>query len=95
MENRNARKHTTLFRAVSTFVFILLLITSVSNSYAEKDDLLTNVINQLNSLLFGSSQNSSSSSSSNGGETGDSTCVPGHDPSTDPPPPPPPPPPEN
>ena len=87
MKTHNFRSHTILFRVVSTFVFILLLITTVSSSYAADDNVLVSLMNQLNSLLFGTQVSPSSTSAI---APGDSTlyCAPGGDPSTDPPPPP-------
>lgn len=77
-----------LFRAVSTFTFALLFLTSVTVSYAGEEDLLTSVLNQISSFFFGSSQ-TTSTTNSNSTEPApvDTTTSNGNDPAPDPPPP--------
>ena len=96
MKTNNFRSHTTLFRVACTFVFVLLLLTAVSSSYAAEDNVFTSLINQLNSFFFGAPVSSSTTSDQTTIAPGDatSTCSMGVDPTPDPPPPPPPPKPE-
>ena len=90
MKTHNSRNHTTLFRVVCTFVFILLFLTTVSSSYATENNIFTSLINQLNSFFFGTQVNSSATADQTTISPGDSLsiCSPGIDPTPGPPPPP-------
>ena len=82
--------HTMLFRMVSTFVFILVLMATLANGHLSQDYLLVNLIDQLNSKVFGTDTGSSWSANKGFGQILSPTCLTGHDPSPDLPLPPPP-----
>ena len=88
MKTTNNAKLPLFFRVVSTFIFALLFLTSVTISYAGEENLLTNILNQINSFFFGSSQ-VTSAATSNSSEPApvDTTTSNGNDPAPDPPPP--------
>ena len=88
MKYHTPRTHTTLFRVVSTIVFILLLFTTFNNGYATEDNLITNIISQLNSIIFGNQSNSLTTTNQSSADSLDTTCSTGTDPNPDIPPPP-------
>ena len=82
-----AQKHSKLFRIVTTVVFSLLLFNTATLNYPIQDDPISQLLNTLEYLFFGTTSAISSTASS---APSDSTMVTGIDPSYNPPPPPPP-----
>ena len=84
-----SKKHSKLFRVVSTVIFSLLLFNTIALNYPQKGDPVSQILKTLEYIFFGATDVGASSSSSSSAPS-DSTIICGIDPSQNPPPPPPP-----
>jgi len=85
MNNSTNKKHTFLFRFVTTLVFSLLLLNNLAISYPKKQDFIARVFKTLYTIFFDSGERSYSLKS--GSRTYTTLTCSGGDPTCPPPPP--------